>query len=194
MKKTLLTYCMLGLALLSFSCDKEDDETNEVAPAMELSMERTFMYHDNHETKQASYLSKDIVSGFVKDDGKLTVYVSSGADGISFEIAEADLTNGYVGVYTLKSLPNPANGKANTTYSYSQSGTSGSAYFSQANTMSGAIEITNYNEKHNLISGTFELTMVDVADPTLTAPTTNPRKSDVTVNGTFENAKLTTNP
>jgi hypothetical protein len=194
MKKTLLTYCMLGLALLSFSCDKEDDETNEVAPAMELSMERTFMYHDNHETKHASYLSKDIVSGFVKDDGKLTVYLSSDADGISFEIAEADLTDGYIGVYTLKSLPNTANGKASTTYSYSKSGTSGSAYFSEANTMNGAIEITNYNDKHNLISGSFELTMKDVSDPTLTAPTTNPRKCDVTVTGTFVNAKLTSNP
>lgn len=192
MKKTLLTYCMLGLALLSFSCD-DDKEADDVIPAMEISMERTFMYHDNHETKQASYTTDDCQTGFVKDDGKLTVFIDAGADAISFQIDEEDLADGYIGNYTLMSLPNPDNGKAKTTYSYSITQTSGNAYFSQANYMGGSFKITDYNEKHNLISGTFELTMEDVPDPTLTSSTPAPRRCDVTVTGTFENAKLSTN-
>ncbi|WP_242928187.1 hypothetical protein [Pontibacter vulgaris] len=191
MKKTLLYICLTSLALLNFSCDSDDKE--EVIPEMELSMDRTFMYHDTHETKAASYASDDLQSGFLTGNEKLTIYVGSEKDGISFEIADADLISGYVGNYTLKSLPNPENGKAKITYSYSTSGTSGSVMFSQANTMIGSIEITDYNEKHNLISGAFELRMEDVPDPTATSPT-NPRRCDVTVTGTFENAKLTSNP
>ncbi len=194
MKKTLLTYCMFGLTFLSFSCDKDDKEADDVIPEMELSMDRTFMYHDTHETKAVSYTSDDLQSGFLAENEKLTIYVGSGKDGISFEIAAADLVNGYLGTYTLKSLPNPENGKAKTTYSYSTSGASGSVMFSQANTMTGSVEITGYNEKHNIISGTFELTMENVPDPTATSPTSNPRRCDVTVTGSFENAKLTSNP
>lgn len=190
MKKTLLYVGMATLAFLNFSCNNDD----EVIPEMELMLDRTFMYHDTHETKAATYETKDLQTAFVIENDQLTLFLDSGTDGVSFEIEEDKLTSGYVGEYSLKSLPNPDNGDANTTYFYKNSAPSGSAYFGQANFINGSVEITNYNEKHKLISGTFELTMQDVPDPTITYPTPNSRRCDVTVTGTFENAKLTTNP
>ncbi|NDK54370.1 DUF6252 family protein [Pontibacter fetidus] len=189
MKKTLLYFSLAALTFLNFSCDTDGGDADEVIPEMALTMHRAFMYHDNHETKNATYTSANLQSAFLTENERLTIYVGGDKDDISFEIAEADLPSGYVGNYVLKSLPNPDNGKAKTSYSYATSPTSGSVFFSQANAMNGSVEITNYNEKHQLISGTFELTMENVPDPTATSPT-NPRSCDVTITGTFANAKL----
>lgn len=193
MRKTLFTFCTLAIALLSVSCDNDKD-AEDVVPAMDLTMARNFMYHDTHETVAANYKTEDLQTAFVTENEQLTIYLDSGTDGVSFEIEEEKLSSGYVGNYTLQTLPNPDAGDANATFIYKTSAGSGSAYFSKANFIYGIVKITTYDQKHQLISGTFQLKMDDVPDPTITLPTSNPRRCDVTVTGTFENAKLTINP
>ena len=194
MKKKFLYSGLALLTLINFSCDKNTMEEDGVVPQMKLALDRSFMYHDIHELKAASYTTDDLQTAFLIENESLTVYMDSGTDGVSFRISEAKLLSGYVGEYTLQTLPNPDNGDANTTYVYKNGATSGSVYFSQANYINGSIEITDYNEKYNLISGTFEMTMEDVPDPTLTTATPTPRRCDVTITGNFENARLITNP
>lgn len=192
MKKTLLYFGLASLAFFNFSCDSDKEEV--AVPKVELTMERTFVYHDTHETKKANYTTADFNTGIKLENDQLTIYLAAEPDEVAFEVKKADLLNGYVGVYSLKTLPNPETGKANTTYIYDNNDGSGSAFFSQGNFIGGELKITEYNKQHNLISGTYNLTMQDVPDPMLKAPTSNPRRCDVTVTGTFKNGVLITNP
>lgn len=157
-------------------------------------MNRLFIYQDNHEEVKATYTDDKLQHSFNLENERLSIYVSSGQDGVSFEITKTDLQEGIIGSYALKSLPNPDAGKAKTTYSYSSQEGSGSIYFSQANFIEGSVIVTDYNVKHSLISGKFEVKLKDVADPALTSPTPTPRRCDVIVTGEFKNARLTSNP
>ncbi|WP_162426302.1 hypothetical protein [Pontibacter pudoricolor] len=125
MRKTLLRFGMASLALLNFSCGSGDKEV--VVPKMELAMQRTLMYHDTREMKKANYTTADFNSGISLENNKLTIFLAAEPDEIAFEIDETDLLNGYVGVYSLKSLPDPETGKAKTTYIYDNGDGSGSA-------------------------------------------------------------------
>ncbi|WP_018478033.1 hypothetical protein [Pontibacter roseus] len=193
MKKLFHYACLLALPLLLGACDEEEKETP--LPEPEASLNRTFDFKNADEDEKATYTLGAFESHLVLENGKLELAFSpaapTGKDALVFKIKSTDIPSGYVGKYSVKSLPETEAGKAETTYYHYLGTGGGSALMSGGNTMAGEVEITAFDTQNQLASGKFEITMPDAYDPTRYNPNLDDaRKCDITVTGFFKNLRL----
>jgi hypothetical protein len=195
MKKIISFVCFCSLAILFVSCDQKEKETASILPNVEATMERTFDYLESEENDRVVYTLSLSEMQLLSDDDRLEVMFAptrpAKKDAMVFNIKKADLKNGYVGLYNIKSLTNNKSGQAELTYYHYHNKTSSNALFSVGNQMEGSFEIKAYNASTGLASGSFVVNIKNVTDPT--AYETNPlipRKCDITLKGEFNNLKL----
>lgn len=195
MKKIILSTWLLVITFLSVSCDKEKDESTSIMPKVEATMERSFNYLESAEEEKAVYSLSLKEMQLVSDEEKLQLNFAPSQpatiDALVFNIKQADLLHGYIGTYTVRSLSNNKTGRADLTYYHYYNKTSKSALFSSGNRMEGQIEIKAYNASTGLASGSFEVTITNVTDPTSYGSNQEkPRKCNITLKGKFNNLKL----
>ena len=158
-------------------------------------MERSFAFLESTEEDKAIYSLSHREMQLVSDDDKLQLNFApsrpSGNDAVVFSIKQADLLNGFIGTYPIRSLSNNKKGLADITYYHYYNKTSKSALFSSGNKMEGQIEINSYNAETGLASGSFEVTITNVTDPTsYSSNPDKPRKCNITLKGEFNNLKF----
>lgn len=195
MKKIIPSTWLLVIAILSFSCDKQDDESTTILPKVEATMERSFHYLESAEEEKVVYSLSLREMQLLSDDQKLQIDFAparpAANDALVFSINQSDLLNGYVGTYPIRSLSNNKKGRADITYYHYYNKTSKSALFSSGNRMEGKIEISAYNAATGLANGSFEVTISNVTDPTsYESKPDKPRKCNITLSGKFNNLKL----
>lgn len=195
MKKLSLLPILFFFLVLFSACDTDKDP--EVLPAAEAEMNRAIVYA--YEEPQSalidSYSKSSTESSISYDNEHLSasfgVPSHVGKDHISFVIHKSGLKNNFIGGYTLQSLPAPADGDAFIMYSYRQDTGTNAIIDSDMATIQGHFTVSAYDAKHQLISGTYEVKMVNVIDPANYDITqTNFRKCDITVTGRFTNVKV----
>jgi hypothetical protein len=185
-------FCTIATSLVS--CDQKEEEASTILPNVEATLERTFDYTETKETDRAVYTLSLSDMQLLSDDGKLEVMFApinpARKDALVVNINKKELKNGYVGAYKIKSLSYKA-GQAELTYYHYHNKTSSNALFSVGNDMQGSFEIKTYNATTGLASGTYEVNIKNVTDPTAyeTNPLT-PRKCDIMLRGEFNNLKL----
>jgi hypothetical protein len=195
MKKIISFVWLCSLAIVFASCDQKEEESASILPSVEATMERTFDYLESKEEDRVVYTLNLSEMQLLSDDGKLEVMFAptrpAKKDALVFNIKKTDLKNGYVGVYKIKSLSNNKSGQAELTYYHYHNKTSSNALFSVGNKMEGNFEIKTYNASTGLASGSYEVNIKNVTDPTAyeTNPLT-PRKCDIMLRGEFNNLKL----
>ncbi|GGF99919.1 hypothetical protein [Pontibacter amylolyticus] len=195
MKKIIPSTWLLVISFFAFSCDKQDDESTTIVPKVEATMERSFNYLESEEEEKAVYSLSLKEMQLLSDEEKLQIDFApsrpTGNDAVVFSIRQADLLNGYIGTYPIRSLSNNKKGRADITYYHYYNKTSKSALFSSGNRMEGMIEIKAYNATTGLASGSFEVMISNVTDPTsYESNPTKPRKCNITLKGSFNNLKL----
>jgi hypothetical protein len=195
MKKIIPSTWLLVIAFLTFSCDKQEEESATIVPKVEATMERSFNYLESEEEEKAVYSLSLREMQLLADEEKLQIDFApsrpTGNDAVVFSIRQADLLNGYIGNYPIRSLSNNKKGRADITYYHYYNKTSKSALFSSGNRMEGNIEIKAYNATTGLASGSFEVTISGVSDPTAyESNPAKPRKCNITLKGSFNNLKL----
>ncbi|MFD2998976.1 hypothetical protein ACFS7Z_01275 [Pontibacter toksunensis] len=193
MKKLFPLSILFLFCFLFTACDEE--ETASVVPETEATMERVFDFHNADANDEESYtLGAAEVQMALENDVLEIIFAPArpqGKEALVFIINKADLVNGYVGKYKVKSLPDADSGPAETTYYYYMGSGSGSALFSGGNTIDGELQIISFDPKNKLASGKFTVVMEDAFDPTkYNASLADVRTCDITVSGGFKNLKL----
>lgn len=193
MKKLFPFSLLLVCNFLFVSCDQE--EINPVAPEAEASMDRTISFYTDDADQKASYTLGSQEMHLVMENDELEVMFAPSSppakDGLVFKIKREDFADGYVGKYSVKSVPDTELGLAETTYYYYMGTGAGSALFSSGNIMEGEFEITAYDPESRLASGKFEVLMEDAIDPTrYSTNLADVRKCDISVTGAFRNLEL----
>ncbi|MBX0334740.1 hypothetical protein K3G39_15980 [Pontibacter sp. HSC-14F20] len=195
MKRIIAATWLLVIAFFSVSCDEQNDESTTIIPRVEATMERSFNYIESAEQEKAVYslsLREMVLSS---DEDKLQINFApsrpAGNDALVFSIKQSELFNGFIGTYPIRSLSNNKRGRADITYYHYYNKTSKSALFSSGNRMEGQIEIKAYDSTTGLASGSFEVTISNVTDPTSYEDNpAKPRKCNITLRGNFNNLKL----
>ncbi|MEJ8802403.1 hypothetical protein [Pontibacter sp. H249] len=189
---------LLFLFILLFTaCGDSKEKSEEAVPAAQATMNAAiaYTYNEPQSAEFSNYSGMSVVSYASLDTDRLTLSFSIpahvGPDAISFSINKQQVIAGYVGTYTLKSLPNPANGAANVQYTYKKDSNSATMYLSNSSTMEGHFTITAYNAKHKLISGSYEVKLKQAFDPKANQINqTDTRRCDITIQGEFTNVKI----
>jgi hypothetical protein len=182
-------------ALFLASCDREGrQEARDLAPAAESDLSRTLLYENG--TVQGVVYPANVIqaSSFSNTEG-LTFYAGvdapNGNDHISFRVAPEKLRAGYIGTYTFKSVANAGSGDAVVRYSHATSATSSAIFDSSFSRIEGSYEIRQYDARHKLISGIYQVVIPQALDPYRGTTTQgNPGKVDITVTGTFRNVAV----
>lgn len=199
MKKQLLPLALF--ALMVTACGKESELAQ---PTAEANLHRSFIYERNgpqEPAHMATYFKDDVSThASITEDGlrlTLSVPFETGKDGLSFVIKPDQLQPNYVGVYTFNPSQPDILKAADFRYTYKReetAATSTSAIIDNSMVHVNPFNhftISAYNEKEQLISGDFELRMLDAIDPSLAqANVPKPRTCDILLRGSFRNVSL----
>lgn len=199
MKSTCLPALFVALLTFVFSACNDKNTPDPANPAQEQTLSRAFTY-PNDLRLEAAYEADTIkaevshtreefhfYSGVKPVGGKS----AAGNDHINFVVAAAQLKQGFVGTYALKSFTTPQAGEAKVSYVHYTSENGGNVFDSQFNTLSGSFEITAYDARNKLVSGQYQLTIREVSDPYApVAERFNPKKIAIAMSGTFKNVPV----
>jgi hypothetical protein len=125
----------------------------------------------------------------------ISLSADEGLDNLSFSIPRANLLTTITGAYTLKSVGAGQTGVVATSYSYYRLNVSGassaSLYLSSQNIILGNLTITAYDAQRRLLSGTYEMRLDNIEDPTdRQLPGPDRVRCNLKVVGSFSNLKL----
>ncbi|WP_400193345.1 hypothetical protein [Hymenobacter sp. B81] len=192
---------LLLAAVLGFttaSCDDQPEATPQPqsAPAADFNLSRSFYYPGTTVFSGVSYPTPDLRghSSLNADGLHLQFNTLDRREGLALSVDRSRLGADLLGTYTLRSASDsrPA---ATVGYGYNyrvtDSGTSGSYYASSFSELEGQVRITAYDATRRLVSGSYEVRLPDVSDPTDSVRTrANQLRCRVTLGGSFENLSV----
>ncbi|QIX61212.1 hypothetical protein FY528_03195 [Hymenobacter lutimineralis] len=198
--KTTARFVLAATLLLGVAaCDsKENDPQPEApAPAATFTMGSSIYYPSPNVIAAISYPSGDVQHQAILNDELLYVHFDAkeGRDAVNFTIERSQLTAAIIGTYTLKSMPNTESGAADVRYVYYRENKpgsiSGSIYDSNNSHMGGQLTVTAYDAKRHLLSGSYEMRMENITDPTDASwDPTDKERCNLTLWGTFSNLPI----
>ncbi|MGV3639950.1 MAG: hypothetical protein ACO1NZ_05475 [Adhaeribacter sp.] len=184
---------------LAFSACDDKNTPDPAAPAQEQTLNRSFTYPDDARL-EAAYQADTIKVQVVHTEQEFHFYTgvkpvggksAAGNDHINFVVPAAQVKQGFVGAYSLKSFTTPQAGDAKVSYIHYTSENGGNVFDSQFNTLAGSFEITAYDARNKLVSGQYQLTIREVSDPYApVAERFNPKKITIAMSGTFKNVPV----
>ncbi|TVT41166.1 hypothetical protein FNT36_06815 [Hymenobacter setariae] len=196
MKLTTSPLPYLGLALgLLTGCGR--DETP--APAAEATYSRTVTYSDTASPSRLdSTFKSPVIKTFVlQNPTYFTVFLQRQPDreAVTFSFLRAKLPANPVGTYSFKTrqddTPDVSFAYQIEILDYRSSSTWGyHLYDKTIYSPTGSLTITAYDAERRLVSGRFEVTVPNAADPFALYSTSVPRRSNLSLQGTFTNAPV----
>ncbi len=191
--KVFLLAC-LATTLLA-GCSKKEAAPQPADPAAEISLTRTMVFPSTGTSNGVGYAPTSLEATGKLDATQLVLSVDApkGQDYIGFTVPRSALSPDLLGSYSLLSLQAPG-ASVDTWYTYwtvrTSSVSAAHIYLSKNSNMQGRLLITAYDSQRRLLSGSFEMRMADLADPTEEIASSNPRRCTLDVTGTFTNLKL----
>jgi hypothetical protein len=192
-----LSRLLLGAALTfaAASCSDKPEVAPQPAPApaADFSLARSFYYPGSTAFRGVSYPTADLRGHAHQDPNGLHLQfiTRDQREGVYLSVDGSALGPGLLGTYALRSASNSRNpGSASYGYNYrvTDSGTAGSYYASSFTELEGQVRITAHDAARHLISGSYEVRLPDVGDPTDSVRTrANQQRCRVTLGGSFEN-------
>ncbi|OON66741.1 hypothetical protein [Hymenobacter sp. CRA2] len=198
MKQFLLPLLGLALTLTAASCDSKHktEDPQPATPAPAATMDRTFFYPASTVSSGIGYAPDELQTSAYYEPTTLSINVGpkSQQDALHFGIQRSRLASALTGTYSLQglgSLTNDAVVRYSYAYVLTDSQTSLRLFDSNTTQMEGHVRITEYDADRHLLSGSYEVRLPDVSDPTLPSRAgQNAPRCRVTVSGTFENVRL----
>lgn len=133
--------------------------------------------------------SRDIKGAALLQPQVLVLDFTAGTDDVHFELDRASLATGWTNAYALRSRNQPS-APVFSSYVYSRPNDGAAIYrFSDfVNDLAGAVTITAYDAKRQLVSGSFKVLAPDQRDPL--AKGINDPTCTITLEGSFEKLKV----
>ena len=196
MRKLLPSLALVVFSLAGASCQKNDDPAPYVAPVATYEMYSSVSYPASRESGGISHSPKDLLGRAAWENGSMALYLSSGnlpANQVRFLMPNS--FPGKLGAFAPESVQAPMVDEVQTTYtlSYDLTPTTRLSKIHRGRdyTTEGSLVITAYDAPRNLISGSYEITFKNVADPYAELlPNLPVRNSVVVVGGKFTNLPI----
>ncbi|NVO83446.1 hypothetical protein [Hymenobacter terrestris] len=196
MRKLLPSLVLAVLSLAGASCQKNADPVPYVAPVATYEMYSSVSYPTSRESGGISHSPKDLLGRAAWENGRITLYLSSGnlpVNQVRFMMPSS--FPGKLGAFVSESAQAPVVDEVQTTYtlSYDLTPTTRLSRIHRGRdcTTEGSVVITAYDGSRNLISGSYEITFKNVADPYAgLLPNLPVRNSVVVVGGEFTNLPI----
>lgn len=192
--KKLLPALLTALCLTA--CGKHDDPQPAADPAPQVTMTRTMSYPTaSRRDNGLTYTQKSMSIGgqLATDALELNFDVPEGNDNLGFQVPRTTLASKLEGRYPVYSQTERS-ATTRASYSYYLINThdaSSTVIFSAGSVTRGQLIITAYDAARQLLSGSFEVSLDDVADPTEHGPeSSDTPRCAVRLTGTFTNLKL----
>jgi hypothetical protein len=189
----LFSYLVLALGLLA-GCSRDSP-----APAAEATYSRTVTYSDTASPSRLdSTFKSPVLKTFVQQNANyFTVFVQRLPDreAISFSFVRAKLPANLVGTYSFKTKQDAAP-DVDFAYRIEMTDQRGPGVFGYhvydrlIYSPTGSFTVTSYDTKHRLISGRFEVNVLNASDPFALYSTNIPRRCNLSLQGTFTNAPV----
>ena len=191
-----LFHCFLLVLVVLYSAacsSKNDDPQPDPTPAISLKRVLRYLAASHPEQVQAYSQRTLHSSASLHRDGKLFIdfLAFEGKDHVDITVPRASLTADLRGTYTLRSQTAPQ-GPAEATYRYYLSNAPGSLHYRSypVGFMQGQLTITAYDAQRQLLSGTYSITLPNVADPHDPIVGSNGLRCSFELEGSFDNLKL----
>lgn len=185
------------LLLTAAACgDHHRTDPKPAVPAASATLTRTFFYPASGVSHDAGYDPAELMVDAYWEPTSLGLNVApkNQRDALHFGIERSHLTPTLVGTYSLQTrgaLSNAAAVRYSYAYVLTDSQTSLRLFDSNTTAVEGQIRISEYDAERHLLSGSYEVRLPDVSDPTLPSRLgQNAARCRVTVSGTFENVPL----
>ena len=198
MLKALFSACLVTAVLGATSCQRHDEPTPiPVIPQATYSMASSVYYPTGNYSLGTSHSPLSLLGQARIRGGQLSLRFKSGdtaEDDVEFGMP-ANLTASKLGTYPCQSFPNPAAEAVRVTYllTYQLNPTSNLSklYRSSENLTEGRVVITAYDDRKQLISGTYSVEFKEAIDPYAELSPSRPaQKSLVSVSGDFNNVPI----
>ncbi|RFP66081.1 hypothetical protein D0N36_04985 [Hymenobacter lapidiphilus] len=197
MRIPLPTLLLAALSLAGTSCQKQNDPAPYVAPAPVYDLYSIVHYPASNETSGTNYSALRLTGEAKQESGRVVLRFGTGAEGrerVEF-MMPGSFTPGKPSSFGYQSLPAPAADAVQVTYllNYTLNPTTQitKTYRADKNLTEGSLVITAYDAVHRLVSGRYEVTFQDVADPYAELSPNQPaRKAKVIVGGEFSNLPI----
>ncbi|NVO30213.1 hypothetical protein [Hymenobacter lapidiphilus] len=174
------------------SCQKEDDPQPGV-PEAEVEMQRATTYLSTSRfNNEQGYSQKTLQSTATLATDKLQLDFDAieGKDAISFTVPRSSLTTAFVGVYELRTLASHAAPVASV-YTFFRSRAAGSINSTTYRNMRGQLTITGYDAQRQLLAGSYQAQLENVADPADdNGASGDALRCNVEITGSFTNLKV----
>ncbi|RAK68361.1 hypothetical protein [Hymenobacter edaphi] len=198
MKTPSLLLLGAALSLTATSCADQPDVAPQPAPApaATFTLARSFYYPGTTVFSGVSYPTADVrAHGHQNPAGLHLQFVTHDRrEGVYLTVDRSALGPDLLGTYALRSATNsrnPALAGYGYNYRVTDGGTAGSYYASSFSELEGQVRISAYDAARHLISGSYEVRLPDVSDPTDSVRArANQLRCRVTLGGSFANLRV----
>ena len=189
---------LLSFTLLATSCQKDKDEQPApAAPEPTYRMSSAVFYPSSGTAVGTSHRANRVLGAASRENGQVVLRFKSRQDAPEDEVRlvlPSSFLTSKAGTYayqtTAAPTPNTVQVTYTKTYQLSISSLLSKVYKGHEQTTEGNFVITAFDEKNQLISGSYEATFKDVSDPFSEISPPPARKSHVAVYGEFSHVSI----